>query len=346
MKLDIVAIDDSSVNLFLTSHLIRQFKDCILREFNNPQKALTYCVEHIPDLVIVDFMMPEMDGIEFIRRFRALPGREDIPVLMVTANDQTEIRYRALEAGANDFLNKPIDKIEFSARTRNMLSLRRSQRKLLDIAEWLTDEVRLATAEILARERETIIRLSKAADSRDPETGAHILRMSHFCKLIAAHLGLSEENQQILLDAAPMHDVGKVGIPDHILLKPGRLDVAEFDIMKRHSFLGYEILNGSQSVILQTAAQIALSHHEKFDGSGYPHGLAGDAIPLFARICAVADVFDALTSERPYKKAWTDSQAIAYLQEGRGQHFDPACVDAFLENWDEVMQIRHRFKDG
>jgi len=170
--------------------------------------------------------------------------------------------------------------------------------------------------------------------------------MSHFCKLIAAHLGLSEENQQILLDAAPMHDVGKVGIPDHILLKPGRLDVAEFDIMKRHSFLGYEILNGSQSVILQTAAQIALSHHEKFDGSGYPHGLAGDAIPLFARICAVADVFDALTSERPYKKAWTDSQAIAYLQEGRGQHFDPACVDAFLENWDEVMQIRHRFKDG
>jgi len=135
MKLDIVAIDDSSVNLFLTSHLIRQFEDCILREFNNPQKALTYCVEHIPDLVIVDFMMPEMDGIEFIRRFRALPGREDIPVLMVTANDQTEIRYRALEAGANDFLNKPIDKIEFSARTRNMLSLRRSQRKLLDIAE-------------------------------------------------------------------------------------------------------------------------------------------------------------------------------------------------------------------
>src|SRR5450830_1276762 len=273
MKLDIVAIDDSSVNLFLTSHLIRQFEDCILREFNNPQKALTYCVEHIPDLVIVDFMMPEMDGIEFIRRFRALPGREDIPVLMVTPND----------------------KIEFSARTRNMLSLRRSQRKLLDIAEWLTDEVRLATAEILARERETIIRLSKAADSRDPETGAHILRMSHFCKLIAAHLGLSEENQQILLDAAPMHDVGKVGIPDHILLKPGRLDVPEFDIMKRHSFLGYEILNGSQSVILQTAAQIALSHHEKFDGSGYPHGLAGDAIPLFARICAVADVFDALT---------------------------------------------------
>jgi putative two-component system response regulator len=149
----------------------------------------------------------------------------------------------------------------------------------------------------------------------------------------------------MLLEAAPMHDIGKVGIPDHILLKPGRLDVAEFEIMKRHSILGYEILHGSQSAMLQAAAQIALGHHEKFDGSGYPYGLKGEEIPLFARICAVGDVFDALTSERPYKKAWEDDRAVALLRDGMGSHFDPACVEAFLEDWDAVLAIRNRFVD-
>jgi putative two-component system response regulator len=345
MKINVIVIDDTSVNLMVISHLIRKFEDCVPIEFSSPQDGLNWCTLHVPDLVIVDFMMPEMDGIEFIRRLRACPGRSDIPILMVTADDQTETRHQALEAGANDFLTKPIDKIEFMARTRNMLSMRRSQRELQNHAAWLDSEVKKATKEILERERETIIRLSKAADSRDPETGAHILRMSHFSKLIGAKLGLSEADQQMLLDAAPMHDIGKVAIPDKILLKPGRLDVAEFDIMKQHSRLGYEILHGSQSVILQAAAQIALNHHEKYDGSGYPAGLIGNAIPLFARICAVADVFDALTSERPYKKAWEDERATALLREGSGTHFDPACVDAFLSSWDEVMEIRGRFKD-
>lgn len=345
MEMTVVVVDDTPINVTLISHLVRRLDDGMPVEFTDPKKGLTWCVEQVPDLVIVDYMMPELDGIEFVRRFRACPGREDIPVLMVTANDQIEVRHQALEAGANDFLTKPIDKAEFMARTRNMLSLRRSQRKLEDRAAWLDEEVKKATAEILARERETIVRLSKAADSRDPETGAHILRMSHFSKLIAAQMGLSEADQDMLLEAAPMHDIGKVGIPDHILLKPGRLDVAEFEIMKRHSILGYEILNGSQSVMLQAAAQIALAHHEKYDGTGYPNGLAGEAIPLFARICAVGDVFDALTSERPYKKAWEDDRAIALLREGAGSHFDPVCVDAFLVDWEAVMAIRNRFKD-
>lgn len=345
MEMTVVVVDDTPINVTLISHLVRRLDDGMPVEFTDPKKGLTWCVEQVPDLVIVDYMMPELDGIEFVRRFRACPGREDIPVLMVTANDQIEVRHQALEAGANDFLTKPIDKAEFMARTRNMLSLRRSQRKLEDRAAWLAEEVKKATAEILARERETIVRLSKAADSRDPETGAHILRMSHFARLIAAQMGLSEADQDMLLEAAPMHDIGKVGIPDNILLKPGRLDVAEFEIMKRHSILGHEILNGSQSVMLQAAAQIALAHHEKYDGTGYPNGLAGEAIPLFARICAVGDVFDALTSERPYKKAWEDERAIALLREGAGSHFDPACVDAFLVDWQAVMEIRNRFKD-
>ena len=345
MQLDVIIIDDIPANISLLSRLIRKLDDCTPREFTNPEAALAWCMEHVPDLIIIDYMMPGMNGIEFIRQFRACPGRKDIPVLMVTADNQTSVLHSALDAGANDFLSKPIDILEFKARARNMLSLRLHQRQLADHSQWLTEEVRKATSELRLREKETIIRLSKAADSRDPETGAHILRMAHFSKLIAANLGLSAQDQEMLLDAAPMHDIGKVGVPDHILLKPGRLDVAEFEIMKQHSVLGFNILNGSQSVVLKAAAQIALAHHEKFDGSGYPHGLVGEAIPLFARICAVADVFDALTSERVYKKAWNDERAIALLREGAGYHFDPACVDAFLLDWDAVMAIRERFCD-
>ncbi len=345
MKMNVIVVDDTPINVTLISHLIGKLEDSVAMGYTDPQQGLAWCIEHVPDLVIVDYMMPELDGIEFVKRFRATPGREDIPVLMVTANDHIEVRHQALEAGANDFLTKPIDKAEFMARTRNMLSLRRGQRKLEDRAEWLAAEVKKATEEILARERETIVRLSKAADSRDPETGAHILRMAHFSRLIAAGLGLSEADQDMILEAAPMHDIGKVGIPDHILLKQGRLDVAEFQIMKQHSVMGYEILKGSQSPMLQAAAQIALAHHEKFDGSGYPNGLKGEDIPLFARICSVGDVFDALTSERPYKKAWDDERAIALLKEGAGLHFDPACVEAFLGNWAGVMEIRNRFRD-
>lgn len=345
MQMNVVVVDDTQINVTLLSHLVAKLEDCVAIGFTAPQEGLAWCAGNVPDLVMVDYMMPELDGIEFIRRLRAIPGREDVPVLMVTANDQVKVRHQALEAGANDFLTKPIDKTEFIARSRNMLSLRRAQRKLADHAAWLEAEVKKATAEILMRERETLVRLFKAADSRDPETGAHIQRVAHFSKLIAAHLGLPEEEQNMLLEAAPMHDIGKVGVPDSILLKPGRLDEAEYSLMKCHTIFGFEILQGSQSPALQAAAQIALGHHEKFDGSGYPNGIKGEAIPLVARICAVADVFDALTCARPYKKAWELDRAVAYLRNGAGSHFDPVCVTAFLADWDAVLAIRNRFRD-
>lgn len=345
MKMNVVVVDDTQINVTLLSHLVAKLEDCVSIGFTVPEEGLAWCAGNVPDLVMVDYMMPELDGIEFIRRLRAIPGHEDVPVLMVTANDQLKVRHQALEAGANDFLTKPIDKTEFIARTRNMLSLRRAQRKMADHAAWLETEVKKATAEILVRERETLVRLFKAADSRDPETGAHIQRVAHFAKLIAARLGLSEEQQNILLEAAPMHDIGKVGIPDSILLKPGQLDEAEFNTMKRHTIIGFEILHGSQSPVLQAAAQIALGHHERFDGSGYPSGIKGEAIPLVARICAVADVFDALTCERPYKTAWETDRAVEYLREGAGNHLDPVCVAAFLADWDAVLSIRSRFRD-
>jgi len=265
--------------------------------------------------------------------------------LMITANDQKQIRYRALEVGATDFLTKPVDKMEFMARANNMLQLGASRKALADRAQWLAEEVRKATAEIVRRERETVVRLSKAAEYRDPETGAHILRMAHYSELIAKALGLPLAEQELLLEASPMHDIGKVGIADNILLKPGRLTPPEFEIMKQHAAFGYEILRGSSSRVLQAGAEIARDHHEKYDGSGYPRGLAGEEIPIFSRIVAVADVFDALTSERPYKKAWTLERAADHIKANSGAHFDPNCVDAFFSHWTDVLEIRERYKD-
>jgi putative two-component system response regulator len=290
-------------------------------------------------------MMPAPDGLEFIRRFREIDGMQDVPVIMITANDLKEIRYTALQTGATDFLTKPVDKNEFTARIRNMGALRRSQKLLADRAALLAGEVAAATATIVERERETIYRLSKAAEYRDPETGGHILRMAHYSRLIAERLGLPAQEQQLLLEAAPMHDIGKVGIADQILLKPGRFSDEEFAIMKRHAEIGHKILHNSKSPILNAAAVVALTHHEKVDGSGYPQGLKGEEIPLHGRIVAVADVFDALTSARPYKVAWELDAAKDFILANSGSHFDHQCASAFMAAWNEVIAIRTRFFD-
>jgi putative two-component system response regulator len=341
----IAIIDDSDINLTLFKHLVNKLDGCEPLLFVDALKGLDWCVANEPDLVIVDYMMPELDGLGFIERFRATPGREDIPVLMITANDDKEIRYEALKKGATDFLTKPVDTVEFRARANNMLALRASQRRMANRNQELAEEVRKATEEIRQREQELLFRMSRAAEFRDPETGAHIQRMAHYSALIATRLGLDRATQELILQAAPMHDVGKIGIPDYILLKPGRLTPEEFEVMKTHASLGHELLQGSSSHVLQAGAEIAITHHEKFDGSGYPAGLRGEAIPLFGRIVAVADVFDALTSERPYKKAWELERAVAFLKEGSGTHFDPDCIEAFMAAWDEVLLVRQRFQD-
>jgi putative two-component system response regulator len=346
MTTKVLIVDDAEVNLTLFDALIKRMGDHERIKFADPLEGLAWAQEHEVDLIVLDYMMPQLDGIEFITRLRALPGKLDVPILMITANDQKQIRYRALDAGATDFLSKPVDKIEFMARANNLLMLGVHRKALADRAAWLAEEVRKATFEIVQRERETVVRLSKAAEYRDPETGAHILRMAHYSEVIARGLGLPEEECALLLEAAPMHDIGKVGIPDQILLKPGRLTPEEFDVMKQHAVFGYEILKGSSSKVLQAGADIARGHHEKFDGSGYPKGLKGDEIPIFSRIVAVADVFDALTSERPYKKAWTLERAAEHLKASADAHFDPSCVNVFFANWDKVLEIRHRFDDN
>jgi len=341
----VVIIDDAQINVTLLQHLVRKLPDCEPISFLDPVAGLEWCLANEPDLVIVDYMMPELSGIELVERFRAVPAYADIPVLMVTANFEAEVRHQALKAGVTDFLNKPLDNTEFLARARNMLLLRQSYKKLSNHAAWLAEEVKKATRDLIEREYETIICLSKAAEYRDPETGSHIFRMSHYSKLIAKQMGLSEEQQATILDAAPMHDIGKVGTPDMILLKPGKLDEEEFAVMKKHASNGYEILAGSKSPLLKVAAEIANTHHEKFDGTGYPNGLAGEQIPLFGRIVAVADVFDALTSSRPYKRAWAVEDAKKFLRDYSGTHFDPVCVENFLSDWDGVMAIRRRYQE-
>lgn len=345
MTYKVMIVDDADINLILFEALLKRMGNCETVKFSSSVDALACAKQEDYDLIIVDYMMPHLNGMEFISEFRSTPGCEDTPVLMITANDQKPVRYRALDAGATDFLTKPVDKVEFMARVKNMLQLGASRRVLANRAAWLAEEVHKATLEIKERERETVIRLSKAAEYRDPETGSHILRMAHYSELIARGMGLPAPECDLLLEAAPMHDIGKVGITDNILLKPGRLTPDEFEIMKQHAAFGHDILKGSSSRVLQTGAAIALGHHEKYDGSGYPCGLKGEAIPIFSRIVAVADVFDALTSERPYKKAWPLERARDHIKASAGVHFDPHCVKTFFDQWERVLEIQRRFKD-
>lgn len=342
----LLVVDDNSTNLTLFRHLLAKIDDARIQCFSDGISALDWCARNEPDLILLDYMMPVMDGLEFIRRLQAMPERRDVAIVMVTADTESEVRHQALALGAQDFLTKPVDKVELIARVRNLVALRQGRRSLADRAAWLADEVAKATATIAAREKEAILRLSRAAEYRDPETGMHLLRMSNYTRIVSAGLGLTAAEQQLLQEAAPMHDVGKVGTPDHILLKPGRLTPEEFEVMKQHASIGYEILRDSASPLFQCAAEVALAHHEKFDGSGYPQGLVGAAIPLHGRIVAVADVFDALTSERPYKKAWALDDALKFLTDGAGSHFDPACVAAFAAGWAEVLDIRSRYSDA
>jgi len=307
--------------------------------------AVVWATRHIADLVLIDYMMPEMNGIELAKRLRALPGYEHVPIMMVTAHDDRKVRYDALDAGVTDFLIKPVDARECMARCRNLLTLRRQQLALEDKRRLLEGMVEEATREVRDREKETLMRLARAGEFRDEETGYHLVRMARYSRLIADTIGLEREEAETIELAAPLHDIGKIGIPDQILLKKDRLDGMEWDTMRSHPLIGHEILKGSASKYVRMGALIALGHHEKYDGSGYPNGLVSDHIALCARVVAVADVYDALTSARPYKKAWSSEEAFEFLRQQRGKHFDPHLVDAFIGVQGEVERIKGELRD-
>jgi putative two-component system response regulator len=339
-------VDDNADNCLLFGRIVSglaSVREVVAHE--DPREALDACRQSLPDLVVLDYMMPGLNGHEVLSALRDLPGGRGVPVVMITGAGDSTVRQRALELGATDFLSKPVEPTEMRVRLANLLALRYSQLRLERRNRSLAEEVERATRSILDREQELIVRLARAAEFRDPGTGEHIQRMAYYSRRIAEGLGLPRERCELIQRAAPMHDIGKLGIPDGILLKPGPLTAEEWSVMKRHSAIGHEILRNSPAAPIQMGAEIALAHHERFDGTGYPRGLVGVAIPLPARIVSVSDTFDALTSVRPYKTAWPPEQAREHLLAVRGRHLDPDCVDVFLAAWDDLLAIRARFVD-
>ncbi|MCU0634928.1 MAG: response regulator [Gemmatimonadaceae bacterium] len=326
----IAIVDDDPVVRSVLARVLGRLGPVRCHDFATPDALLAWLGDHLPDVVITDHHMGDMSGTELIGLLRSIPRCADVPTLMITSHDDRAIRHAALQAGASDFLTKPIDAEEVLLRTRNMLTLAASRRVLARRADDLQREVARATAMLVEREREIVIRLSRAAEQRDEETGLHVQRIAEYSRILARQLGLPGDAQQRIWLASPMHDVGKIGVPDAVLHKAGGFTPAERRIMQSHVQIGHDLLSGSGIPLLDVAAQIALRHHERWDGTGYPDGLEGTATPLDARIVAVADVFDALTSARPYKAAWSIESAIEYVRLGAGTQFDPTIVDAFL----------------
>jgi len=339
--LQIISIDDNENNLFLIEAICEEMK-LNVKSFSEPLEALMHVLQNRVDLIVIDYMMPNLDGIEFIKEFRR--KNKKVPIVMVTAaGDDETIHKEAFEAGVNDFLSKPVNSVLFKARVTNLLTNYQNTLLIEDRAKLLEEEVKKATENLIDREHETLYILGKTAEYKDPETASHVARVAHYSKLIAKAYGLDEKEQEIIFYAAPFHDLGKIGIEDKILLKPGKLDDEEFEQMKKHAQIGYEILKDSQSEFLKAGAIIAINHHEKYDGNGYPKGLKGDDIHIYGRIVAVVDVFDALTSHRPYKKAWSFDDALNLLKEESGKHFDPNLVNLFIENTEEIKEIYNSF---
>jgi two-component system, response regulator RpfG len=337
----VLIVDDQSTSRTILSHVVRSINPKIkVVEKNNPEQALEWATNHVADLVFVDYVMPEMNGIDFVRLLKTLPSYESVPVIMITIKKDPETRYAALSAGVADFLSKPVDVLECTVRSKNLLTMQQQHTALQNKSNLFESLVRVATTEIRAREKETLMRLARAGEHKDYDTAMHLQRMSLYSRALAEKIGMSEEEAEIMELAAPLHDIGKIGIPDSILLKKGALDDVELKAMRKHPLIGYEILQDSPSKYLQKGSEIALAHHERFDGSGYPYNIKGTDIPLSARIVALADVFDALTSIRPYKEAWTIDQAFDYIRSESGKHFDPDLVNVMLTMRDTLEKIQ------
>lgn len=346
----ILVVDDQPANVdLLEARLVPQGFTVI--KASSGEEALEKLSQGRIDVVLLDVMMPGMDGLEVTRRVRKDPTHRQLPIILVTALTETEDRVRGIDAGCDDFLSKPVDKQELLARVKSLLKVKAYNDLLATYQKQLetdvakrTEELTFALEKVKAGALETIYRLTRAAEYKDEETGAHIKRMSHYSAAIATALGLDAHTVDAILHGAPMHDIGKLGIPDRILMKTGPLEPTEMAVMKLHTVVGSEILKGSPSDYIKMGELIARTHHERWDGSGYPAGLSGLDIPLESRIVAVADVFDALTANRPYRRAIPIEDALTVIREGRGTNFDPHVVDAFFAAFNKILAIKLKFE--
>ena len=347
----IMVVDDEDSNLrLMEALLIPHGYDVILAQ--DGRQAIDLIEESPPDVILLDVMMPVMNGFELAEKLKSSEETHHIPIVMVTALNNFDDRIKAIEAGADDFLSKPVDETELTARVRSLVKVKTLHDHMKNYQKELETEVEKRTRQLYSSYEkikkssfDTIMRLSRAAEYKDEDTGAHVKRMSHYSAAIAEKMGLNETTVESILLASPMHDVGKIGIPDKILLKPGKLDNKEWTTMKMHASIGGEILAGAKSGFIRLAEIIALTHHEKWDGSGYPLGLKGKQIPLVGRIVALGDVFDALTSKRPYKDAFSIEKSFAIIRETTGTHFDPDVVKAFFSIIDHILAIKKKFMD-
>ena len=357
-KPTILVVDDTPENLALMSALLRN--DYTVRVANGGERALRLAAENPPDLILLDVMMPEIDGYEVLRRLKENPATREIPVIFLTARTEADDERRGLELGAVDYIAKPISPSIVMARVRTHLTLKASADFLRDKAAYLESEVTRRTHEIAMIQDVTIMAMASLAETRDTDTGNHILRTQHYVRLLANALRehprfaafLDAQSIDLIFRSAPLHDIGKVGIPDRILLKPGQLTADEFAIMQRHARLGHDAIDHAETALqadvgfLRIAKEIALSHHERWDGRGYPSGLSGEQIPVSARLMALADVYDALVSRRVYKEGMPHARAVAIILEGRASQFDPDVVDAFISLEAEFATIGTRFPDS
>jgi putative two-component system response regulator len=335
-KQTILIVDDTPENIDVLNGILNEDYD--VKVAINGMMALKIAQKLKPDLILLDIMMPGIDGYEVCKVLKSNMETQKIPVIFVTAKDQVVDEAHGFEVGAVDYITKPVSPPIVLARVKTHLALYDQKRTLETL-------VRERTKELDETRLEIIRRLGKAAEYRDNETGMHVIRMSKYSQLIALDIGLDETQAELILNASPMHDIGKIGIPDNILLKPGKLTDEEFDIMKKHCEYGVKIMGEHSSEILKLASEVAISHHEKWNGRGYPNNLKGNDITLVGRIAAVADVFDALTSERPYKKAWTVEDAAALIKKESGEQFEPRIVKAFFNVLPEILKIKEQYSD-
>lgn len=326
----IMIVDDEVANIMLLEHILENEGFHEVESISDPRQVLPRFLVQAPDLILLDMRMPHLTGFEVMDQLRPHIGENEfLPIVMLTADVTSKTKTCALEKGVADFLTKPIDYREVLLRMRNLLRTHFLQLHIAQQNQALEDRVRERTQDLQVSQLETLERLALASEYRDDDTGQHVQRVSNNCALLSRALGWNDEQIELLRKAAPLHDVGKIGIPDDVLLKPGKLTAEEWELMKSHTVIGARILSGSRFPLLQMAESIALTHHEKWDGKGYGVGMSGEDIPIEGRIVAVADVFDALTHERPYKRAWPVEEALQEIQSLAGRHFDPEVVEAF-----------------